>query len=128
MKLLLDTNVLLQAAGFPDRLSPQIRSRLLDSAAQVFFSSASILEVVIKSSLGRSDFRVDPERLHSGLVEKGYIELAVESEHALAVGRLPQIHRDPFDRILVAQAIVEDAELLTRDQTLGRYPARIRPI
>jgi len=104
MHLLLDTHVLLWAAGMPDRLPRQALDLMLNPENQLYFSAASIWEVTIKSGLGRSDFQVQPEILRRGLVENNYSELAITSAHALAVGHLPAVHKDPFDRILVAQA------------------------
>ena len=92
------------------------------------FSPASIWEVVIKHALGRSDFRVDPRLLRDGLLQHGYSELAIRSDHALAVGRLPPIHHDPFDRILMAQAQVESITLLTTDAKLARYPVPVQAV
>lgn len=128
MTFLLDTHVLLWAAGDPRRLTPGTRNLLVDPATELMFSTASIWEVVIKSALGRSDFRVDPRQLRDGLLHNGYRELAIESEHALAVGRLPPVHNDPFDRILVAQAHVENITLLTMDEKLARYPVAIQSV
>ena len=92
------------------------------------FSAASIWEVVIKSALGRSDFGVDPQRLRDGSLRNGFRELAIRSDHTLAVGQLPTIHNDPFDRILVAQAQVECMTLLTVDEKLVRYPGRVQAV
>lgn len=128
MRFLLDTHVLLWAAGAPQRLTPQTRDLLRDPATELMFSTASIWEVVIKNALGRSDFRVDPQMLRDGLLRNGYSELGIRSDHALAVGHLPPIHNDPFDRILVAQAQVENATLLTLDEELVRYPVQIRAV
>lgn len=128
MTFLLDTHVLLWAAGDPRRLTPGTRDLLRDPATELTFSTASIWEVVIKSALGRSDFRVDPRQLRDGLIQHGYRELRIDSEHALAVGQLPPIHNDPFDRILVAQAQVENITLLTMDEKLARYPVAIRSV
>ena len=86
MTFLLDTHLLLWAAGDPTRLTPESRSLLVDPATELMFSTASIWEVVIKNALGRSDFRVDPRQLRDGLIQNGYSELAIRSEHALAVG------------------------------------------
>lgn len=128
MTFLLDTQLLLWAAGNPGRLSAESRDLLTDPATQLMFSTASIWEVVIKNALGRSDFRVEPRRLRDGLIQNGYSELAIRSEHALAVGLLPPIHKDPFDRILIAQAQAEEATLLTTDTKLVRYPGPIRVV
>ena len=93
---LLDTHVLLWAAGDPRRLTPQTRDLLRDPATELRFRTASIWEIVIKSALGRSDFRVDPRQLRDGLIQNGYSELAIRSDHGLAVGLLSPIHNDPL--------------------------------
>lgn len=90
------------------------------------FSAASVWEVAIKSALGRDDFSVDPRVLRRALLDNGYVELAISGAHAAAVLDLPPIHRDPFDRLLVAQAQVEGIALLTADATVARYPGPIR--
>lgn len=108
MTLLLDTHLLLWAAGDSGQLSSKAQNLLGDPATELMFSTASIWEVVIKSALDRDDFRVDPQRFRNGLIQNGYSELAIRSEHALAVGSLPLIHKDPFDRILIAQAQIEN--------------------
>ena len=95
---------------------------------ELLFSTASIWEVVIKNALGRRDFRIEPRQLRDGLIQNGYSELAIRSEHALAVGLLPPIHTDPFDRILIAQAQVENITLLTTDNKLARYPGPIQAV
>ena len=128
MKLLLDTHVLLRAAGDPDRLPTDVRTLLEDRTTEPIFSAASLWEVAIKSGLGRSDFRVDPRLLRRGLLEHGYTELAVTGAHAVAVDLLPPLHRDPFDRLLIAQAQIEGIVLLTADATVARYPGPIRTI
>jgi PIN domain nuclease of toxin-antitoxin system len=121
MKLLLDTHVLLWAAGEPDKLSETASLLLLDERNDLFFSSASIWEIVIKRSLGRENFRVDPHRLRKMLVMNGYTEISITSDHALAVDSLPMLHKDPFDRILLAQARTEGFSLLTADDQLIKY-------
>lgn len=126
MKLLLDTHLLLWAAGEPKRLPAAARKLIGDSRNELLFSAASLWEIVIKRSLGRDDFRVDPRLLRRGLLDNGYAELAIGGDHALAVDGLPSIHKDPFDRLLVAQAQVESVTLLTSDPLLGRYPGPIR--
>jgi len=113
--------VLLWVAGEPDRLSETTRSLLLDESNDLFFSSASIWEIVIKRGLGRDDFKVDPRRLRKLLVMNGYTEIFVTSDHALAVDGLPLLHKDPFDRILLAQARTEGFSLVTSDEQLTRY-------
>lgn len=121
MKLLLDTHIILWLAGQPDKLSPEACSLLLDTSNMLFFSSASIWEIVIKRGLGRDDFKVDPQRLRKQLVINGYDEIAVSSDHALAIDALPPYHKDPFDRILIAQARTEGMLLLTADTQVSRY-------
>lgn len=128
MILLLDTHLLLWAVGMPDRLSKAARALLEDTNNQLFFSAASLWEIVIKRGLGRADFQVDPRLLRRGLTDNGYRELAITGEHALQVDSLPPIHKDPFDRILVAQAMAEGITLLTSDDTVSRYPGPVRRI
>lgn len=126
MKVLLDTHVLIWAAGRPERLSDEARAVLQAPETEPFFSAASLWEIAIKNRLGRADFRVHPHPLYRGLVDNGYTELAVTGIHAAAVDLLPAIHKDPFDRILVAQARTEGITLLTVDRIVGRYPGPIR--
>lgn len=128
MILLLDTHLLLWAVGMPDRLSTAARALLEDSDNQLFFSAASLWEIAIKRGLGRADFQVDPRLLRRGLTDNGYRELAITGEHALQVDSLPLIHKDPFDRILVAQAMAEGITLLTSDDTVARYPGPVRRV
>ncbi|OGU15961.1 MAG: twitching motility protein PilT [Geobacteraceae bacterium GWC2_53_11] len=121
MKLLLDTHILLWSAGQPEKLSEQARTLLLDPSNILYFSAASMWEIVIKRGLGRDDFKVDPLRLLKQLVINGYEEVAVSSDHALAVEILPPLHKDPFDRILIAQARTEGMVLLTADSHISLY-------
>ncbi len=128
MKLLLDTHVLLRAASWPDRLSADARAQLDDADNELLFSAASFWKIAIKRGLGRQDFQVEPRALRRGLLDNGYGELAISSAHAVAVDMLPPIHRDPFDRILVAQALTEGVTLLTADPIIARYPGPVRKI
>jgi PIN domain nuclease of toxin-antitoxin system len=128
MKLLLDTHLLLWAAGQPDKLPHELQEVLEDPENEVVFSVASLWEIAIKSCLGRADFQVDARLLRRGLLENGYRELAIKGEHAVAIGGLPPIHKDPFDRILVAQAMVEGIMLLTADPQVARYPCPVRQV
>jgi len=121
VNLLLDTHLLLWVAGEPERLSPKARSLLLDPGNRLIFSAASLCEIAIKRSLGRDDFKVDARRLWRMLLANGYLELPVSSEHALIAGDLPSLHKDPFDRILIAQARVEGLTLLTVDKAVAKY-------
>jgi PIN domain nuclease of toxin-antitoxin system len=128
MKLLLDTHVLLWAAGSPDQLPPDARVMLEDTANELLFSAASLWEIAIKCSLGRADFQADSRVLRRGLLDNGYLELPITSEHAVFIQSLPPIHKDPFDRILVAQATVEGITLLTGDAQIAQYPGPILKI
>ena len=121
MKLLLDTHLLLWAANQFDKLSPIALKLMGDPSNELIFSAASIWEITIKQGLGRDDFKVNPRLLRRGLLENGYQELAITSVHALAVGQLPPIHKDPFDRLLVAQAQSESIILLTADSLVAQY-------
>lgn len=128
MKLLLDTHLLLWAAGDAGQLSMPARSLIEDPGNELFFSAASIWEIAIKLRLGRADFHVDARVLRRALLDNGYNELPVTSEHAVAIDTLPLIHKDPFDRILVAQAMIEGITLLTADSLVAQYPGPIRPV
>jgi PIN domain nuclease of toxin-antitoxin system len=126
MKLLLDTHLLLWSAGQPERLSKEARGLIEAPENELFFSSANLWEIVIKRGLGRDDFKVDARLLRRGLLDNGYSELPIGSEHVVAIDNLPAIHKDPFDRILVAQAQLEGITLLTADPTVAKYPGPIR--
>lgn len=128
MKLLLDTHLLLWAAGQPDGLSRTARKLIDNPENELLFSAASLWEVAIKRGLGRNDFQVDPRLLRRGLLDNGYAELTIVSDHVVAIESLPPIHKDPFDRILVAQATVEGITLLTTDSLVGQYPGPIRTL
>lgn len=128
MKLLLDTQLLLWAAGQPERLSASARKLLGNPRNELLFSAASLWEITIKNSLGRDDFKVEPRQLRRGLLENGYAELPVTSEHAVNVSGLPLLHKDPFDRLLLAQALTEGLTLLTGDAQLARYDGPVRKL
>ena len=128
MNLLLDTQVLLWAAGASPRLPDDARALIEDPENELVFSAASLWEVAIKNGLGRKEFGADPRLLRRGLLENGYVELPVTGAHAVAVDLLPPIHKDPFDRILVAQAQIEGLTLLTADEVVTRYPGPIRAL
>jgi PIN domain nuclease of toxin-antitoxin system len=121
MKLLLDTHILLCAAGQPEKLSESARTRLTADESSLYFSAASVWEIVIKLGLGRDDFKVDPFRLRKMLAVHGYTEIPVSSEHALRVHGLPLLHKDPFDRLLLAQARSEGMLLVTADAAVAQY-------
>ena len=128
MRLLLDTHLLLWAAARSARLPREARELLQDDSNDVYYSAASIWEIAIKSSLRRKDFRVDLTQLLATLPEMGLVELPVTAAHAAGVTRLPPIHRDPFDRLLIAQSIVEPLTLLTNDALLDRYRVGARVV
>ena len=128
MLLLLDTHVLLWAAAQPTKLTRSTRDLLKNTKNTLLFSAASIWEITIKHSLNRADFTVEPRVLRRALVDNGYEELAITSAHAVAVDQLPPLHRDPFDRMLIAQATVEGATLITADATVAKFPGSIRKV
>jgi PIN domain nuclease of toxin-antitoxin system len=128
VKLLLDTHVLLWVAGQQRKLPAAARRLVASARNDLYFSSASLWEIAIKRALGRPDFSADPGVLRRGLLENGYAELAVTGEHAVAVGVLPTLHKDPFDRMLVAQAAVEGMTLVTADAQVAKYPGSIRRV
>jgi PIN domain nuclease of toxin-antitoxin system len=126
MRFLLDTHLLLWTAASeeltPNKfLTKQAQAFIADAANELHFSPASIWEVAIKNALGKPDFRVDPHLLRRALLDNGYVELPITSEHAAAVANLAGHHKDPFDRLLLAQATVEGIELLTTDGLLIAY-------
>jgi PIN domain nuclease of toxin-antitoxin system len=128
VKLLLDTHLLLWAAEGVRRIPRGARPLISDRDNELLFSVASLWEIAIKSTLKRPDFQVDARTLRRGLIDNGYIELPILSEHAVAIDALPSIHKDPFDRLLIAQAAVEGITLLTDDAILAKYPGPIQLI
>jgi len=126
--LLLDTNVLLAATLSPDRLPVETRGQIADPGREVLFSAASIWEIAIKRSLARDGFDFMPEDIHALALETGFAELPVLSAHCHAIARLPWHHRDPFDRLLVAQAQSLPAFLLTSDSMLANYSELVRVV
>ncbi|MES0101628.1 type II toxin-antitoxin system VapC family toxin [Mesorhizobium sp. M0019] len=125
MKLLLDTHLLLWAAGEPEKPPPAALAEIENADNHLTFSAATPWEIAIKRGLGRLDLKVDARLLRRGLIDNGYDELPITGEHAIAVEGLPPIHKDPFDRILIAQSIVEGITL-TVDDRVARYPAPVR--
>jgi PIN domain nuclease of toxin-antitoxin system len=128
VKLLLDTQILLWAAGQPARLSTAARKLLNDPSNELLFSAASLWEIAIKNTLGREDFRVEPRTLRRGLLDNGYVELPITGQHAVSIDGLPPLHKDPFDRLLLAQALTEGITLITADAQLARYPGPVRKV
>ena len=121
MKLLLDTHLLIWAADGIERVPPNLRTVMTDPENQLLFSVVSLWEIAIKNGLNRPDFQVNASMLRRGLIDNGYIELPILSEHVLAVDTLPALHKDPFDRLLIAQAKVEGITLLSNDATVVQY-------
>ena len=128
MKFLLDTQFLLWAAGQPRRLSTAARQILTDPRHELLFTAASLWEITIKNTLGREDFRVEPRLLRRGLLDNGYTELPITSQHAVSIHALAPLHKDPFDRLLLTQALSEGITLLTGDAQLARYPGPVRQV
>ena len=126
MNLLLDTHLLLWAAFRPDRLSRDAAAMIADPGNRLWFSAASIWEVAIKRALDRPDFRVDPGVLQAGLLANDYAELPIAGRHYLGVSGLPALHADPFDRILIAQALAEGMMLLTANARIAAYPGCLK--
>jgi PIN domain nuclease of toxin-antitoxin system len=122
MRFLLDTHILIWAAGDIALLPKVIRHLIEETGNELLFSPASIWETAIKHGTGRGGFHADPFVLRYRLLENGYVELPINSEHAIAIAGLPLIHKDPFDRILIAQAIIEGVPLITVDQAVLQYP------
>jgi PIN domain nuclease of toxin-antitoxin system len=121
LKLLLDTHILLWAADDNPALSAEARDVIQDTDNTLYFSVASVWEIVIKKALGREDFQVDARVLRRNLLDVGFEELSINAPHALEVAQLPPLHKDPFDRILIAQAMVEGIVLLTHDTNIKQY-------
>jgi PIN domain nuclease of toxin-antitoxin system len=126
VKLLLDTHLLIWAADSIERVPTGARALMADPENELLFSVASIWEVAIKCGLNRPDFQIDARMLRRGLIDNGYCELPILSEHVVAINALPSIHKDPFDRLLVAQAMVEGIALLTNDATVAQYQGPVR--
>jgi PIN domain nuclease of toxin-antitoxin system len=121
VRILVDTHLLLWVVASSRRLPRDARTLILDAANEVFYSAASVWEVAIKSTLRRQDFRANPTVLVRALAHSGFSELPVTAAHAVRVASLPAIHRDPFDRLLVAQSLAEPMTLLTNDAVLRGY-------
>ena len=126
MKLLLDTHVFIWGAVEPERLSRAARALIEDEHNDLLFSAVSLWEIAIKAGLRRSNFQIDVGELRRNLFDNGYSEIAASGAHAVALANLPLIHKDPFDRMLVAQAMAEGLTLVTGDPVVARYPGPIR--
>jgi len=128
MDILLDTHILLWSVYQTRLLSEETRNILESRSNRLFFSAANLWEITIKRAQDGADFKVDPRPLRETLLLGGFQELQITSEHAMAVGQLPKIHRDPFDRILIAQSAVEGCVLLTVDRKVSQYSGNIRKV
>jgi PIN domain nuclease of toxin-antitoxin system len=126
VNLLLDTHLLLWGAFEQKRVPSEARELILDAANSLWFSDASLWEVAIKKALSRPEFRAEASVLRAGLLANGYVELAVEGRHVLSLATLPLLHGDPFDRMLVAQAMAEGMVLLTSDRAVAAYGGSVR--
>jgi PIN domain nuclease of toxin-antitoxin system len=128
MTFLLDTQLALWAYFEQKRLSAQARSVIEYRRNKLVFSTASFWEIAIKRGRGKKGFEFDPRVLRRAMLDDGYEELPVLGQHAVEVDILPPIHKDPFDRILIAQAMVEGITLLTADPVIAKYPGPIRKV
>jgi len=126
--VLLDTHVLLWALDAPQRLPRDIAVQIESPETTVYFSAASIWEIAIKTALGKVDFKYSPEEIAQAARATGFADLPVSAAHAAKVAQLPPHHRDPFDRLLVAQALLMPAQLLTADSALVPYSELVRLI
>jgi PIN domain nuclease of toxin-antitoxin system len=126
MKLLLDTHFLLWVANSPNRIPKAAQEMIASLDNEVYFSVVSLWEIVQKTQLDRSDFQVDTRALRTALLKAGYLELSVSSHHVFQLLSLPRIHKDPFDRLLISQALSESMLLLTLDAVVSQYPAPVR--
>ncbi|MDP8568955.1 type II toxin-antitoxin system VapC family toxin [Methylophilus aquaticus] len=125
MRLLLDTHILLWAAAGSDQLSSNAKSLIENPENQLYFSSASLWEIAIKNKLGRADFKVDLAVLRRSLLDNGFEEIMINSKHAISVETLPDLHKDPFDRMLLSQTLVEGVTLVTADSLVAQYPVAL---
>jgi PIN domain nuclease of toxin-antitoxin system len=128
MRLLVDTHLLLWAAAKSGRLPKEARLLLQDPANEVFFSAASLWEIVIKTALRKPDFKADVAVLRPALGEMGFAELPVSGAHIEKLASLPPLHKDPFDRMLVAQSLAEPLVLLTNDGVLADYGDTVKVV
>ena len=128
MVLLLDTHILLWALDSPRHLPQDVVAQIESPETAVYFSVASIWEIAIKTALGKIDFYYSPEDIAQAAKDTGFIELPVSAAHGAKVAHLPLHHRDPFDRLLIAQILLMPAQLLTADSALVPYSELVRLI
>jgi PIN domain nuclease of toxin-antitoxin system len=126
VRLLLDTHAFLWWIADDERLSSRAAALIADGSNEVLVSAASAWEIVVKSALGRVEVPTPVDRfLTAQLKANAFVPLPIQMRHALGLAALPDVHRDPFDRILVAQAVAEDLTLVSRDAMLQRYPVAV---
>lgn len=128
MRFLLDTHLVIWIPIGANLLSQEALEVLLAPEHELFFSAVSLWEITIKRGKGLPDFRYDPRALRKHMLASGFREIAIDGDHVLAVENLPPIHKDPFDRILIAQAVVEGITLLTADAVIAKYPGPIQKV
>lgn len=125
MKALVDTNLLIWMGEEPRRLSRRATAILGDPGRELLFSALSVAEVAIKYALGRPDFRIEPELFRQALLREEFGELPLTGVHASRLADLPPVHRDPFDRLMIAQALAEGVPFVTADPVLSGYPGQV---
>lgn len=128
MRLLIDTQIVLWAIYQPEKLPPVMRERLCDRGNDVFFSAVSIAEIAIKSSLRRPDFLFEADEVARAARDTAFLVLPLDVQHAVRLASLPWLHRDPFDRLLVAQAIEDGLRFVTADRLLAAYSDQVETI
>ena len=128
MVLLLDTHVLLLALEAPERLPGDVAAQIESPETTVYFSAASIWEIAIKTALGKVSFQYSPEEIAQAARDTGFVELPISAAHGAKVAALPPHHRDPFDRLLIAQILLMPAQLVTADSALLPYSELVRLI
>lgn len=125
MRLLIDTQLLIWAGEDVGRLSRAAVALLTDEDNQFLFSAIAIVEIAIKHAQGRRDFPFEPGRVRAALLANEFLELPLSSEHGVRLGQLPPIHKDPFDRLMIAQALAEGVPFVTADRLLAGYPGQV---
>lgn len=125
MGYLLDTHIVLWLANSPDKINASVKSILKNIDYDIYFSAVNFWEIAIKNQLDKSNFQVDSVKLYEQMLEHGFIELPVLSKHTLVLESLPNHHKDPFDRLLVAQTLDENLTLITHDSSIWKYDVNI---
>ncbi|OBX84105.1 type II toxin-antitoxin system VapC family toxin [Moraxella nonliquefaciens] len=119
---LLDTHIVIWLAQEPQKLNERLKALLLNKSIKVYFSTVNLWEVAIKKALGKADFDIDVKLLYQHLIENWYVQLPVLSRHCLLVQNLPLYHKDPFDKLIIAQTMSENFTLITKDTIIPQYP------